>query len=259
MDLESSLEESLDPDNGSSESLERKALQKTSDEDFSDDDAGAEATTEERPKNLEELLGGSLSGGGLQPVLEEPSESADCSEPGDVDSRAVSKEHIEPLEAPASVERRLSETVVKGMEEDLAKKRAALEAENKTKLERHRKEMKEEFDMERDKIFAELQAKHDKEMRDEKQRLKEEFASKKSTLREEASQEAEAQATLEKKLSDSVAECEKLRMDVQDLQQRAQDATSMSANALVERERLQSEFERSQQQTSEELEGLEVS
>lgn len=68
--------------------------------------------------------------------------------------------------------------------------------------------------------------------------------------------EADSQAVLQQKLQDAESECEKLRGKAEDLQQKVSEATNMSANALVERERLQAEFQRCQQQTTGELEVL---
>jgi len=99
------------------------------------------------------------------------------------------------------------------MEEQLEKSIAALQAEHKTKLAKHRRELQEEFEMERDKTFSELQEKHETQVRAERARLQQELASQKGKTKKEIEELLQSQEELQKKLNEAQAEAARLRAE----------------------------------------------
>lgn len=103
------------------------------------------------------------------------------------------------------------------LEELHQKNIAALQAEHKAKLAKHRRELQAEFELERDRTFSELQEKHEKQVREERARLQQELASKKGKMKQEIEALAKSEEELQKKLSESQAEATRLRSEAASL------------------------------------------
>jgi len=126
----------------------------------------------------------------------------------------------------------------KSAEEAHQKKVGAIDSENKAKLVKSRKELQEQFDDEKDKIFAELQDKHDKQLREEKQRLQQELGVKKKGLGDEVAAEARASQAaddqvqeLREELEHAEDECDRLRKALHEEQDRLQAEVKLREEA----------------------------
>ncbi|CAE7389444.1 MDH2 [Symbiodinium sp. CCMP2456] len=103
------------------------------------------------------------------------------------------------------------------LEELHQKNIAALQAEHKAKLAKHRRELQAEFELERDRTFSELQEKHEKQVREERVPWLHELASKKGKMKQEIEALAKSEEELQKKLSESQAEATRLRSEAASL------------------------------------------
>jgi len=139
------------------------------------------------------------------------------------------------------------------LEAEFSDKFDALSSDHRAKIAKHRKDITEQFNVEKDKVFNELQTNHDKDIRDERQRLSEEMRSKQAEIRSEAEGAAASEAELRKKLSELEDEETRLRarlseaeaardtsrQQAHDLQQKLNMAAA-NDNALAELEELRS-------------------
>ncbi|CAK0857895.1 unnamed protein product, partial [Prorocentrum cordatum] len=136
---------------------------------------------------------------------------------------------------------------------------ARLEAENKVKMAMHRKDLAEQFDLEKDQAFAEMNTGQEKKIREERQRLQREFEQRKREMRGEmekaAADEAEAEAALRAQLAAALEEQAQLRAQL--------DSALLAKVSLEESERTLRQSQVASRETSEaaaqralELEGM---
>ncbi|CAJ1401861.1 unnamed protein product [Effrenium voratum] len=99
------------------------------------------------------------------------------------------------------------------LEEQHEKSVAAIQAEHKAKLAKHRRELQDEFELEKDRTFSELQEKHEKQVREERARLQQELASKKKKTKEDLEKLLQSEEEMRGKLSEAQAEAERCRSE----------------------------------------------
>eukprot|EP00931_Biecheleriopsis_adriatica_P108476 TRINITY_DN827_c0_g1_i1.p1 TRINITY_DN827_c0_g1~~TRINITY_DN827_c0_g1_i1.p1 ORF type:complete len:1806 (-),score=585.02 TRINITY_DN827_c0_g1_i1:63-5480(-) len=127
------------------------------------------------------------------------------------------------------------------LEEVHKKNISALQAEHKNKLAKQRRELQEEFDLERDKAFGELQDKHEKQIRDEKVRLQQEFAIKKVRAKEEIENLLQSEEDLKAKLREAQSETARLRAEEASLSRKSLDSDGKARKLEEELNKLRSE------------------
>jgi len=271
MDLESSLEESLEPDEVKSSEFDE---QKSNNSEVPEDEMDG---IDEPPKSLEEVLGGSLgvgslSGSALQPVIEddEPDEDADSkvdageSTPKAADGIATkSDDSASQLRRSVSKQRSKEELKEEAQEgeaapasQDSAKLREELEAKERERLQSQLKDFIEaetaKYEEEREKKRTSLQAENKTKLERYRKEMREEFEFEREKaftelqdkhdkqLREDRQTLQQQLVTKRQEMKEGV---EKEAADMGKMEQRARDAEA-------ERDRLNKELDELKSQSS---------